>query len=95
MQQVAGNPEIIEDLEELWSLMAHIKVCLPCSERLDKALEFDAKFLAPLRKGFRHLSRRSLRKLRESGFVPGSRTSETMEEWHVTVCQRCNARYLA
>ena len=93
MQQLAGNPEIIEDLEELWSLMAHVKVCLPCSERLDKALEFDAKFLAPLRKGFHHLSGRSLKRLRRSGFVPGSRTSETMEEWHVTVCQQCAERF--
>lgn len=93
LEELADHPELIGGAADLRTFAEHLKHCQSCRDRLKQSLRFHAKFIAPVRREWRHLSKRQVRSLRQGGFVPGATKSATQEEWHAEVCARCREAF--
>jgi RNA polymerase sigma-70 factor (ECF subfamily) len=93
LEKLAAHPEMIDAPGELEELAGHIRECLSCAEKFNRAYDLERHILAPLRKETRHLSGEQLLNLRTRSFQPAHDKSQTWEEWHLKVCPVCSARF--
>ena len=88
LQAFARAPELVDGKDELLELVRHLRECTDCAKNFKSTLELESQ-LSTIRREWRHLKSRDLRRLRKLG----QSNSDTEESFHLAVCDECAARY--